>query len=153
MPADTEVEINETITMQEMTKSSGLSEHAIRYYEKIGLLHSIKRDGSSGHRQFHQDDVYRVITLACLRATGMSINEMRRYFKLNESGLDVSEEQIALFEKHKAILKERIEKMRHRLTYLDGKVEYWKAKSAGEMAKAKRIGLDNFELAKQLNKE
>ena len=153
MPADMEIEINETITMQEMTQSSGLSEHAIRYYEKIGLLHSISRNGSSGHCQFHQDDIYRVITLACLRATGMSIEEMRHYFELNESGLDVSSEQIELFEKHKVLLKERIEKMNHQLTYLDGKVEYWNARSNGETDKANQIGKDNFELAKKLNNE
>lgn len=143
----------ETITMQEMTMASGLSEHALRYYEKIGLLEPVARDISSGHRQYHQDDVYRVITLACLRATGMSIDEMRYYFELNRIGVDVAHQQIELFENHKSVLVERIEKLKHQLVYLDGKVNYWKAIDSGEQTKARQIGTDNYKIAQQLNKE
>lgn len=74
------------LTIQEMARQSGLSEHTLRYYERIGLLTPIPRDGSSGHRRFPPETVQLVESLACLRGTGMTVADMRHYLQLNERG-------------------------------------------------------------------
>ena len=64
-------------TVQETAERTGLNEHTLRYYERAGLLTAVRRDDSSGHRRYSADDVARVRTLACLRATGMPLVQMR----------------------------------------------------------------------------
>ena len=64
-------------TLQEVVERSGLSEHTLRYYERIGLLDEVQRDDSSGHRRYTEEDLRIIEALACLRATGMSIDDMR----------------------------------------------------------------------------
>ena len=65
-------------TLQEVVNRSGLSEHTLRYYEQISLLDKVDRDSSSGHRRYTEEDLHIIEALACLRATGMSIEDMRR---------------------------------------------------------------------------
>lgn len=153
MPADIASKTNELVTMKEMVELSGLSEHTLRYYEKIGLIKPIERDNSSKHRLYHEEDTYRVITLACLRATGMSIDQMHRYFELNQVGVKAAKGQIELFNQHKQTLINRMQRMEKQLGYLDGKIAYWEAISDGDDKKAKDIGYKNFEKALELNQD
>ena len=139
--------------MKEMVKISGLSEHALRYYEKIGLIEPIERDRSSRHRLYGEDSVYRVITLACLRATGMSISQMRSYLAMKELGALAAEEQIELFTRHRRTLIHRMKRMQQQIDYLDGKISYWEALARGDQAQANAIGINNFELALELSQE
>ena len=39
-----EMPIKDTLTIQKMARQSGLSEHTLRYYERIGLLTPIPRE-------------------------------------------------------------------------------------------------------------
>src|SRR5712664_1449518 len=69
------------LTIQEVSRRSGLSEPTLRYYEKIGLIERVERDESSGHRRYGAAVVNRIEALACLRATGMSVQDMRDYLR------------------------------------------------------------------------
>jgi len=64
-------------TIQDVSRRSGLSEPTLRYYEEVGLIGPIDRDGSSGHRRYSSEDVDALQMLACLRAMGMGIEDMR----------------------------------------------------------------------------
>ena len=66
-------------TIQDVFRRSGLSEPTLRYYEEVGLIGPIDRDGSSGHRRYSSEDVDALQMLACLRAMGMGIEDMRTY--------------------------------------------------------------------------
>jgi MerR family transcriptional regulator, copper efflux regulator len=65
------------LTIQDVSRRSGLSEPTLRYYEEIGLIGPIDRDASSGHRRYRDEDVDTLQALACLRAMGVGIEEMR----------------------------------------------------------------------------
>ena len=54
-------------TIQDVSRRSGLSEPTVRYYEEVGLIGPIDRDGSSGHRRYRSEDVDALQMLACLR--------------------------------------------------------------------------------------
>ena len=54
-------------TIQNVSRRSGLSEPTLRYYEEVGLIGPVDRDGSSGHRRYSNEDVDALQMLACLR--------------------------------------------------------------------------------------
>lgn len=141
-----------TYTLQEVVNRSGLSEHTLRYYEQIGLLDKVERDHSSGHRRYTEEDLQIIEALACLRATGMSIDDMRKYRDLHQEGIAGAEQQVELFEAHRQKLEAELAKKQEHLRYLEQKVEFWKAVAAGDMSKVSEIGLLTLEMMKQLTK-
>src|SRR5215213_64925 len=85
-PAPSPWKLRETYTVQQAAALTGLSEHNLRYYERIGLIQPVLRQESSGHRRYGSGDLVKLETLACLRAAGMPIEQMRRYFELRAEG-------------------------------------------------------------------
>ena len=63
-------------------------------------------------------------TLACLRASGLSLDHMRRYLQLRERGDEAAAEQKALFAAHAEEVAEEIRQLTIRQRYLSGKVAY-----------------------------
>ncbi len=153
MSSDTETKTPTHFTLQEVVQRSGLSEHTLRYYERIGLLDRVNRDRSSGHRRYTAEDVQNIETLACLRTTGMSIDDMRKYFALLKDGKAAADQQLELFEAQKKALEQELAQKQEHLRYLEQKVAFWKAVQSGDDAKAREIGEITAGLAKQLIKE
>lgn len=63
-------------SIKQASKKTGLTEDAIRYYEKIGLLPYAKRK-RNGHRMYDEEDIELMDLIICLKKTGMSLNEMK----------------------------------------------------------------------------
>src|SRR5262249_48088151 len=97
----------EMYTVQQAAALTGLSEHTLRYYERIGLSQPGARQPSSGHRRYAAGDLAKLETLACLRAAGMPIDQMRRYFELRAEGADAAGELQALLGAHLEELERR----------------------------------------------
>ncbi|MFJ4985927.1 MerR family transcriptional regulator [Streptomyces sp. NPDC088732] len=68
-----------TFGIQDASRRSGLSEPTLRYYEDVGLLGPIDRDDRNGHRRYRPQDLDVLEALACLRAVGVGIEDMRTY--------------------------------------------------------------------------
>lgn len=115
-------------TIQEVSRRTGVSEPTLRYYEKIGLLGSVRRDESSGHRRYDSRTVETIESLACLRSAGMRVEDMRNYLRLLERGNDAADEQRALFSRHAERLADEIAGLQLRLVYLRAKAEMWDAR-------------------------
>ena len=62
-----------TWTIGETAAKCGLSQHTLRWYERIGLLANIER-GGDGRRRFSQGDLDWLALLTKLRATGMPVS-------------------------------------------------------------------------------
>ena len=116
-----------SLTVQQTAERTGLSEHTLRYYERAGLLDPVRRHDSSRHRRYSAADLARIQTLACLRATGMPLDQMRRYFDLAAKGANAAPELIALLEDQQVALQERLEQLRQHATYVKHKIAYWRA--------------------------
>lgn len=153
MISDTETKIPLHFTLQEVVQRSGLSEHTLRYYERIGLLDRVKRDSSSGHRRYTAEDVQNIEALACLRTTGMSIDDMRKYFALLKDGRAAADQQLALFEGQKKALEQELAQKQEHLRYLEQKVAFWKAVQSDDDAQVREIAEITSGLAKQIIKE
>jgi DNA-binding transcriptional MerR regulator len=139
-----------TLTIKQMAAQSGLSEYTLRYYEKVGLIEPVTRDRSSGHRRYSTDTVRTVESLSCLRASGLSLEDMRTYLRLREYGVEAAAEQKALFLAHAEEVAEEIRRLEIRQRYLSGKVAYWDALMNGDVELAKQIAAQNREIAKEL---
>lgn len=151
--SDTEMKTPTYFTLQEVVQRSGLSEHTLRYYERIGLLDRVNRDSSSGHRRYTTEDVQNIEALACLRTTGMSIEDMRTYFALLKDGKAAADQQLALFEAQRKALEQELAQKQEHLRYLEHKVAFWKAMQSGDDAKVKEISEITAGLARQIIKE
>ena len=81
------------LTIQDAARRSGLSEPTLRYYEEVGLIGPIARDPSSGHRRYREEEVDTLQVLACLRAMGVGIEEMRTYHANRQLGRAKAGEQ------------------------------------------------------------
>jgi DNA-binding transcriptional MerR regulator len=139
-----------TLTIKQMADLSGMSEYTLRYYEKIGLIEPIPRDGSSGHRRYSAETVRIVERLSCLRASGFSLDEMRLYLQQRKRGDAAAAEQKALFLAHAEAVAEEIRKLHIQQRYLSGKVAYWDARLGGDLERAAQIAEENQEIAKEL---
>jgi DNA-binding transcriptional MerR regulator len=121
-----------TLTIQDVSRRSGLSEPTLRYYEEVGLIGPIARDASSRHRRYGENDLDTVQALACLRAMGVSIDDMRTYQANRALGSAAAGEQRDLLLRHADRVEREIATLHVHLDYLRAKSELWDARDRGD---------------------
>jgi DNA-binding transcriptional MerR regulator len=107
----------------------GVSIDTIRYYEKIGLLHGIRRT-SAGRRIFSDDDLSRLGLLRCLRDSGMPIARLRRFAELLRLGDEGAEQRAALLEEHDREIDARVDQLRLEQKRVREKIAWYRSVSA-----------------------
>ena len=112
------------LSVKEAAEETGLSEHTLRYYERIGLLNPIRRSGS-GHRRFSADDMGWINFLKCLRATGMPIEDMKRYMDYQRDGDDRFDHRLGLLRMHRENVTRKIRELQDHLGVIDYKIGYY----------------------------
>jgi DNA-binding transcriptional MerR regulator len=128
-----------TYTIKETSQLSGLPESTLRYYETIGIINPIGRGSSSKHRVYTQADVDSIDAVACLSATGMSIEDMRTYLANRNKGSEGVDIEIALLETQATRLNSEADYLALRRQYVNIKVKYWQAIKAGKSREAQAI--------------
>jgi MerR family transcriptional regulator, copper efflux regulator len=120
------------LTIQVAARRSGLSEPTLRYYEEVGLIGPVARDPSSGHRRYREEEVDTLQVLACLRAMGVGIEEMRTYQANRELGHAKAGEQRDLLLQHAKRVETEIETLHIHLDYLRAKAALWDARDRAD---------------------
>ena len=118
------------MTISEAARATGVSAHALRYYERTGLLDPVGR-GSNGHRRYTEEDVQRVRLLTMLRATGMPIRRIREYADLFRAGDSTHEQRLALLEAHREAVRTRVAETERNLELIDRKIDHYRERLAG----------------------
>jgi MerR family copper efflux transcriptional regulator len=116
------------LTIQDVSRRSGLSEPTLRYYEEVGLIGPIARQASSGHRRYGDEDLDNVQALACLRSMGVGIEDMRTYQANRKRGHEAAAGQRDLLLRHAERIKGEISTLRVHLHYLSEKAALWDAR-------------------------
>ncbi|MBB4788408.1 MerR family transcriptional regulator [Streptomyces rapamycinicus] len=129
------------MTIQQVSRLSGLSEPTLRYYEKIGLIPAVDRDPDSGHRRYHPSVVETIRSLGCLRSTGMSMRDMRAYLGHLDEGDQGAAPLRDLFQRNADRLEHEIALMEVRLRYLRLKADMWDARERAD-TDAERRAID-----------
>lgn len=63
-----------------LSSKTGFGIHTIRYYEKQGLIKNPEKD-ESGHRSYDLMDVDVLNWVSCMKNSGMSLSEIKKYTK------------------------------------------------------------------------
>ena len=106
------------LTIAEATEVSGLTAHTLRYYERAGLLEP--RRAENGHRRFTDDDLQRVHFVQKLRATGMPIRDVRRYFDAEPA------ERLQILQEHRGHVMSELEELAGALELIDFKIDLYR---------------------------
>jgi DNA-binding transcriptional MerR regulator len=120
------------LTIQDVSRRSGLSEPTLRYYEGVGLIGPIERDPSSRHRRYREQDLDTLQALACLRAMGVGIEDMRTYRANRSRGREAAGEQRDLLLRHADRVEAEIKTRRIHLNYLRAKAALWDARDRAD---------------------
>ncbi len=104
---------------------SGLSAHALRYYEKAGILQPADR-APSGHRRYHAEDVAWLEFVLRLKATGMPLAEIRRYAELRAAGSRSLRTRLAMLQGHRQRLRAHMADLSRNLAALEEKIRAYR---------------------------
>lgn len=110
--------------IREVAEKVGLSEHTLRWYERIGLLDRIER-GPDGRRRFAQRDLDWILLLTRLRATGMPVKDMQRYAELVRAGAG-EQERLELLSEHRSRVRAALVEQQECLQMLDAKIRIYR---------------------------
>lgn len=98
----------------------GVNPHTLRYYERIGLV-CVPRDGA-GHRRYDAAAVRRLVFLARMRTSGMSISDLRHYVDLVDAGGDTVPERMDMMLEHRDTLRSQIAQLQLALAATEYKI-------------------------------
>jgi len=105
--------VSRTYPIGELSRRVNLSQRTIRYYEEIGLLHSVRRI-ENGKRVFTDDDVRRLKFINRLKMLGLSLAEMVELEKIYRSQRNNRE----VLPKLLGLLDERVNQIDDRIRHL-----------------------------------
>ncbi|MEU4681348.1 MerR family transcriptional regulator [Micromonospora sp. NPDC023737] len=106
-----EVRVTTSLSIGQVADRTGLSVHALRFYEHEGLFVNPVRRGPGGRRVYSQDDVDWLTVCIILRASGMPLPALRRYAGLVREGAGNEKERLALLRAHQAHLTNQMSRL------------------------------------------
>ncbi|OKK19824.1 hypothetical protein AMK16_15000 [Streptomyces sp. CB00455] len=118
-------------TISEVEARTGLTQHTLRWYERIGLMPHVDRS-HSGQRRFTDKDLDWLAFVGKLRTTGMSVADMVRYAELVREGDHTVGERRALLERTRREVRTRITELTDALAVLDYKIGTYTADTAAK---------------------
>ncbi|WP_426952479.1 MerR family transcriptional regulator [Bacillus mycoides] len=114
-----------TFTIKQISKITGLTVHTLRYYEKIGLLNEVSRD-INGYRQYSEADISWINFLIRLRVTGMSVTDMKLFSDLRSQGEATISARRELLEIHQNKVLKEIKELKDNMMKIEEKIDYYK---------------------------
>ena len=110
------------MTISDLARSTGVSKHTLRYYERAGLIPFVGRHPSSGHRLYTPQHSQWVTFIRNLRATGMPIRELRAYCGLVSKGDHTWPDRKAILAAHRSRVVGMIALLEEQREVLDAKL-------------------------------
>ncbi|WP_328945910.1 MerR family transcriptional regulator [Streptomyces sp. NBC_00250] len=105
-----------------VAEMTGMSVHALRFFEREGLfLREIPRSGG-GQRIYGRADVEWLVLCGRLRDSDMPIATIRRFAELVRSGPGNEPDRLALLREHEDTVRARIAALTENLDVIHGKV-------------------------------
>src|SRR3990172_5359130 len=104
------VETHDHYSIGDRARMVNLSQRTIRYYEEIGLLHSVRRI-ENGKRVYTDDDVRRLKFINRLKMLGLSLAEMvelEKIYRSQRNNRDVLPKLMEILDERARQIDERI---------------------------------------------
>ncbi|MBI5419126.1 MAG: MerR family transcriptional regulator [Deltaproteobacteria bacterium] len=103
-------EPKQTYPIGELSRMVNLTQRTIRYYEEIGLLHSVRRI-ENGKRVYTDDDVRRLKFINRLKVLGLSLAELvalEKIYRQERNNREVIPKLLAILDERAVQVDERI---------------------------------------------
>jgi len=120
-----------TRSIGELARTVDLSQRTIRYYEEIGLLHSVRRI-ENGKRVYTDDDVRRLKFINRLKVLGLSLAEMvelEKVYRTHRNNREILPKLLAILDERAVQIDDRISQ----LTALKTEIREYQARLRGKM--------------------
>jgi len=88
------------LSIGQVAERTGLSVHALRFYEHEGLFVGPVRRGPNGHRLYSEWDVGWLEVCIRFRSSGMPLTAIRRYVDLVRQGSGNEEDRLTILRRH-----------------------------------------------------
>jgi len=98
----------ELLPISAAAERSGLSVHALRFYEREGLFPAPVRRDAGGRRWYSEWDLEWLELCTKLRSSGMPLPAIRRYAELIAAGTGNETERLELLRRHQAEVSRQI---------------------------------------------
>jgi MerR family transcriptional regulator, aldehyde-responsive regulator len=108
----------------EVSEQFGLSSDTLRYYERVGLIPTVNRNGS-GIRDYNALDLRRVEFITCMRSAGLPVEVLIEYVGLVQRGDKTIEARKEILIEQREQLVARMNEMQKTLDILDHKIEVY----------------------------
>ena len=122
------------LSIGQLSVRSGLSVHALRFYEREGLLVNPVRRGPGGRRIYTEEDAEWLEVCLILRASGMPLPAIRQYTTLVREGTGNEKERLDLLRQHRETVTAQIRELTKCLDLITFKVGIYEDILAGEPA-------------------
>ena len=116
-------------TIKQVSKRMNLPPYTLRYYEKEGLLPSIRRS-EGGVRHFSEEDLDWIGLICCLKSTGMPIKQIREFVDLSRQGDETLKQRCEMLLEHKKDVERHIKAMQIQLQKVTKKIECFSSQYA-----------------------
>ena len=108
----------------EVSEKYGLSVDTLRYYERVGLIPPVYRNGS-GIRDYNELDLRRVDFIKCMRSAGLPVEILIEYVALVQQGDKTIEARKDILIEQRTLLVDRMNEMQKTLDILEHKIEVY----------------------------
>jgi DNA-binding transcriptional MerR regulator len=117
----------------EVARETGLSVHALRFYEREGLMLSPQvARASGGHRRYSRQEVYWLRICIKLRASGMPLAQIRRLAELVREGPGNEGERLELLREQQRRVESQLAELEECLRVITRKVGVYEQQVADE---------------------
>jgi DNA-binding transcriptional MerR regulator len=114
------------LSIGQVAQRTGLSIHALRFYEREGLLVAPVSRDPSGRRCYDAADLEWLQICISLRASGMPLDTIRHYAQPVRDGPGNEGERLALLQAHQTLITTQIAELQRCLELIDHKVSFYK---------------------------
>jgi DNA-binding transcriptional MerR regulator len=113
---------DELLTIGQVSERTGLSVHALRFYEREGLLTEPVGRTADGRRVYSPRDVEWIANCTRFRASGMPLASIRRFAELVRAGAGTEAERLELLREHRQVVLDRMAELAGSLDLITRKI-------------------------------
>src|SRR5471030_3167330 len=124
--------------ISKVSQKYNISADTLRYYERIGLIPPVNRNGS-GIRDYTEEDCKWVHFAKCMRGAGLSIEVLVEYVTMFQQGNSTIKARKELLIEQRSRLAENIKEMQQTLERLDKKIDGYEERVLVKEGKLKKV--------------
>ena len=115
--------LDEELGIGDVARRTGLTVHALRFYEREGLLLSLHvARAAGGHRRYTPQDVHWLQICIRLRRSGMPLAKIRRYAELAREGPGNEQQRLELLQEQQRRVEDQLAELEECRRTIDRKV-------------------------------